>query len=45
MDLVRPLVALVRSQVLEPAPLGELRHPLPDRNPDFQIGSERVRGV
>ena len=44
-DLVRPLVALVRSQGLEPAPLGELRHPLPDTNPDFQTGSERVRGV
>jgi peptidoglycan-N-acetylglucosamine deacetylase len=47
-DLVRPLVALVRSQGLEPATLGELPHPLPDRNPDFQAGragSERVRGV
>ena len=47
-DLVRPLVALVRSHGLEPATLGELWHPLPDRNPDFQTGaagSERVRGV
>jgi peptidoglycan/xylan/chitin deacetylase (PgdA/CDA1 family) len=47
-DLVRPLVALVRSQGLEPATLGELRHLLPDRNPDFQAGGaggERVRGV
>jgi hypothetical protein len=35
-DLVRPLVALVRSHGLEPAALDELRHPLPDRNPDFQ---------
>jgi peptidoglycan-N-acetylglucosamine deacetylase len=37
-DLVRPLVALVRSHGLEPATLGELKHPLPDRNPDFQAG-------
>jgi hypothetical protein len=41
-DLVRSLVALVRSQGPEPATLGELRHPLPDRNPDFQTGRERV---
>jgi peptidoglycan/xylan/chitin deacetylase (PgdA/CDA1 family) len=47
-DLIRPLVALVRSYGLEPATLGEIRCPLPDRNPDFQAGgagSERVRGV
>jgi peptidoglycan-N-acetylglucosamine deacetylase len=47
-DLVRPLVALVRSLGLEPATLGELRLPLPDRNPDFEAGeagSESVRGV
>ena len=47
-DLVRPLVALVRSRCLEPATLGELRHPLPDSNPDFRVrgaGSEKVRGV
>jgi hypothetical protein len=47
-DLVRPLVALVRSHGLEPATLGELRHPLPNRNPDFnagEVGSESVRGV
>jgi peptidoglycan/xylan/chitin deacetylase (PgdA/CDA1 family) len=47
-DLVRPLVALVRSHGLEPATLGELRRPLPDRNPDFkagEAGSESVRGV
>jgi len=47
-DLVRPLVATVRSHGLEPATLGELRHPLPDRNPDFQAmgtGIERVHGV
>jgi len=47
-DLVRPLVALGRSHGLEPATLGELRHPLPDRNPDFkagEAGSESVRGV
>ena len=47
-NLVRPLVALVRSQGLEPATLDELRHPLPDRNPDFRArgaGSEKVRGV
>jgi len=46
-DLVRPLVALVRSHGLEPATLDELQHPLPDRNPDFQAGGagiERVRG-
>ena len=39
-DLVRLLVALVRSHGLEPAALDELRHPLPDRNPNFQ-----ARGV
>ena len=47
-DLVRPLVALVRSLGLEPATLGELRLPLPDRNPDFEAGeagSGSVRGV
>jgi peptidoglycan/xylan/chitin deacetylase (PgdA/CDA1 family) len=47
-DLVGPLVSLVRSQGLEPATLGELRHPLPDRNPDFRArgaGSEKVRSV
>jgi peptidoglycan-N-acetylglucosamine deacetylase len=35
-DLVRPLVVLVRSYGLEPATLGEIRCPLPDRNSDFQ---------
>jgi peptidoglycan/xylan/chitin deacetylase (PgdA/CDA1 family) len=47
-DLIGPLVALVRSHGLEPATLDELRHPLPDRNPDFQAGGaegERVCGV
>jgi peptidoglycan-N-acetylglucosamine deacetylase len=47
-DLIVPLVSLVRSHGLEPAMLDELRHPLPDRNPDFQAGragGERVRGV
>ena len=47
-DLVRPLVALVRSHGLEPATLGELRYPLPDRNPDFragETGTEIVRDV
>jgi peptidoglycan-N-acetylglucosamine deacetylase len=45
-DLVRPLVALVRSHGLEPAALDELRHPLPDRNPDFQTrGVEWENGV
>jgi len=47
-NLVRPLVALVRSYGLEPATVGELRHPLPDRNLDFkagEAGSESVRGV
>lgn len=44
-DLVRPLVATVRSHGLEPATLGELRHPLPDRNPDFQDTGPEVHGV
>ena len=47
-DLIGPLVALLKSHGLEPATLGELQHPLPDRNPDFQAGgagNERVRGV
>jgi peptidoglycan-N-acetylglucosamine deacetylase len=47
-DLIGPLVALLRSHGLEPATLGELQHPLPDRNPDFRAGvagNERVRGV
>jgi peptidoglycan/xylan/chitin deacetylase (PgdA/CDA1 family) len=44
-DLVRPLVATVRSQGLEPATLGELRHPLPDRNPDFKDTGPEVHGV
>jgi peptidoglycan-N-acetylglucosamine deacetylase len=47
-DLVGPLVSLVRSHGLEPAKLDELGHPLPDRNPDFQTGrsgGDRVRGV
>ena len=35
-DLVRPLVVLVRSCGLEPATVGELRHPLPNRNPNFK---------
>jgi peptidoglycan-N-acetylglucosamine deacetylase len=35
--VVEPLVALARSRGLEPVTIGELRHPLPDRNPDFQI--------
>ena len=47
-DLVRPLVALVRSQGLEPATLDKLRRPLPDGNPAFRASgasSEMVRGV
>ena len=47
-DLIHPLVALVRAQGLEPATLDELRHPLPDSNPDFQAGrggTKRRRGV
>jgi peptidoglycan-N-acetylglucosamine deacetylase len=47
-ELVRPLVALVRSHGLEPATLDELQHPLPDRNPDFQArgaGVEWENGV
>jgi|SRR5215210_1436742 len=46
--LIRPLVALARSHGLEPATLGELRHPLPDRNPDFRatgVRTEMIRGV
>lgn len=34
--LVGPLVALARSRGLDPLPIGRFRHPLPDRNPDFQ---------
>jgi peptidoglycan/xylan/chitin deacetylase (PgdA/CDA1 family) len=47
-DLVGPLVSVVRSRGLEPATLDKLRHPLPDRNPDFRArgdGNEKVRGV
>lgn len=44
-DLVRPLVATMRSQGLEPATLGELRHPLPDRNPDFLDTGSEVHSV
>ncbi len=33
--LVGQLVALARARGLDPAPLGALPHPLPDRNPDF----------
>jgi hypothetical protein len=42
--LVKPLVSLARSRGLEPAPLGRLDHPLPDRNPDFRaIGNGLTR--
>lgn len=34
-DLVRPLVSLARRRSLEPGPLDELPHTIPDRNPDF----------
>jgi hypothetical protein len=44
-DLVRPLLALVRSCGLEPATVGELRHPLPDRNPDFKAGEAGSESV
>ena len=47
-DLVGSLVSVVRSRGLEPATLDKLRHPLPDRNPDFRArgdGNEKVRGV
>jgi peptidoglycan/xylan/chitin deacetylase (PgdA/CDA1 family) len=43
--LVGPLVSLARSRGLEPVPLDDLRHPLPDRNPDYSIprsGTERL---
>jgi peptidoglycan/xylan/chitin deacetylase (PgdA/CDA1 family) len=46
--LVEPLVALARSRGLEPVTIREIRHPLPDRNPDFQIRTpetERLRRV
>ena len=43
-DLVGPLVALLRSQGLEPATLDELEHPLPDRNPDFKTESAGTYG-
>lgn len=43
-DLVRPLVVLVRSYGLEPATLGEIRCPLPDRNSDFQAGEPAAKG-
>lgn len=46
--LVEPLVSLARSRGLEPAPLDELHHPPPDRNPDFpavENDVERLRGV
>jgi peptidoglycan/xylan/chitin deacetylase (PgdA/CDA1 family) len=47
-DLVGPLVSLARSRGLEPGPLGEFPHPLPDMNPDFQVlegGVGRLRHV
>jgi peptidoglycan/xylan/chitin deacetylase (PgdA/CDA1 family) len=47
-DLVGPLVDLLRSQGLEPATLDGFQHPLPDRNPDFRagrVGIEKVRDV
>jgi peptidoglycan/xylan/chitin deacetylase (PgdA/CDA1 family) len=34
-DLLTSLVALGRSRGLQPALLDEIRHPMPDRNPDF----------
>jgi peptidoglycan/xylan/chitin deacetylase (PgdA/CDA1 family) len=42
--LVGPLLSLARSRGLEPVALPDLRHPLPDRNPDYSIprtGPER----
>jgi peptidoglycan/xylan/chitin deacetylase (PgdA/CDA1 family) len=44
-DLVRPLVATVRSHGLEPATLDDLSHPLPDRNPDFRATGTGGHGV
>jgi peptidoglycan/xylan/chitin deacetylase (PgdA/CDA1 family) len=35
-DLVWLLVSLARSRCLEPGPLDDLPHPMPDRNPDAQ---------
>jgi peptidoglycan-N-acetylglucosamine deacetylase len=44
-DLVRPLVATVRSHGLEPETLDDLSHPLPDRNPDFLATGAEVSGA
>lgn len=47
-DLVRPLVSLARRRGLEPGPLDELPHPMPDRHPGFpslESGVEQLRGV
>ena len=42
--LVGPLIALARSRGLEPVPIGEIRHPLPDRNPDSPIQTPDPEG-
>jgi peptidoglycan/xylan/chitin deacetylase (PgdA/CDA1 family) len=46
--LIEPLVSMARSRGLQAGPLHELRHPLPDRNPDPSVsktGVRRLRGV
>ncbi|HJQ30196.1 MAG TPA: polysaccharide deacetylase family protein [Rubrobacter sp.] len=43
--LVKPLVALARSRGLEPVTIGEIRHPLPARNPDFQTRTPDTEGL
>lgn len=44
-DLVRPLLALASSLGLEPVTIGGIRHPLPDRNPDFQTRTPDTGGL
>lgn len=42
-DAISPLVSLSRSRGLEPVPLRELRHPLPDSNPDPSVARTGVQ--
>jgi peptidoglycan/xylan/chitin deacetylase (PgdA/CDA1 family) len=46
--LIEPLVSMARSRGLQAGLVHELRHPLPDRNPDPSVsktGVRRLRGV
>jgi peptidoglycan-N-acetylglucosamine deacetylase len=46
--LIEQLVSMARSRGLEAGPLHELRHPLPDGNPDLSVsrtGVRRLHGV